>query len=129
MTRKEDFELAVRVVNEHFIEWRGMFEYPIELCSFAYYEGCGEKQCCSEILERQTPIILVGELVRRADFEIIKPGRNWVINHRKIGDVSSKDIGEGTWYFDDDKCSCSVKGISFGEICANSFGRLYDQGH
>lgn len=81
--QNEKYELAVREVKTHFSEWQDKFEHPIELCSFAYYEGCGEKECCSDILERNTPIILVGELVRRTGFELVKGGREWVISHKK----------------------------------------------
>lgn len=48
---------------------------------------------------------------------------------QKIGSVSAKDIKDGKWYFDEDNSNNKIQNLSFGEICANSFDKLYQQRH
>ena len=119
-------EKANQEIREHFKEWLYMFDNPLGLCAFAYYEGCGSRECCREILERCTPVVLYGALVERANFEVISNSENWILYHKKIGEICYSEIKKGKWYFDEDKIGESIDKLSDGEICAYSFEKLYE---
>ena len=124
----ETINNAIREVQEHFHEWKSMSFNPIELCSFAYYEGCGSKDCCSEILEKYTPTILLNQLISSAGFVVLSGSPEWILEHPRVGKVSYSDIAEGKWYSDDDQ-HLPISHLSNGEIFANSFEKLFEASH
>jgi hypothetical protein len=68
-------ETLVRLRN-HYHQWPEYGEDYLDLVKFAFYENCGNSDCCGRLLAEATPIALGNELVN-------KHGFSWVMTHRE----------------------------------------------
>ncbi len=64
-------EILARLRN-HYHQWPEYGENYLELVRFAYYENCGNSECCGLLLAEAAPIALGNELV-------VKHGFTWVM--------------------------------------------------
>jgi hypothetical protein len=70
-SEKSRITRVLRRLREHFHEWPGYGGREHELIAFAYYEGCGDSECCGALLTEAAPIALGAELVARHGFRWI----------------------------------------------------------
>jgi hypothetical protein len=90
---------VLRRLREHFHEWPGYEGHEHDLVGFAYYEGCGDRPCCGDILAEAAPVALGAELVARHGFAwaSLGPGRLAVTHPALAGPVDLAALEGGAW--------------------------------
>jgi hypothetical protein len=68
-------EMLARLRN-HYHQWPEYGEDYLDLVRFAFYENCGNSDCCGQLLAEAAPIALGNELVT-------KHGFTWVMRQRE----------------------------------------------
>lgn len=83
-----EIQASLARFREHFKQWSHQTGKEWYLADFAYYEGCGQDECCVDILKKCAPLALGQTLVHDYGFEwcMIEHG-----NDPKIG-VNHPDI-------------------------------------
>jgi hypothetical protein len=127
----EYIERTLEDIKEHYKEWVNTYSpIPLDLCQFAYYEQCEEKECCKEILKRGSPIALGSELVSKGVCEWVKFNGELALKHKNLGILTFKEISKGAWFSEEGQpeeyWTELMKKMSPGEIIANSFDKLVD---
>ncbi|MCD6049480.1 MAG: hypothetical protein K0Q55_883 [Verrucomicrobia bacterium] len=79
-----------RELHAHFHEWSQNYQrQEHDLIAFAYYEGCGNTTCCSDILSRAAPLALGQKLVAENGFAwiMVRAENVWhyAIVHLEVG--------------------------------------------
>ena len=125
----EYIERTLLKIKEHYKGWVDSYSSnPLDLCQFAYYEGCDVKECCRKLLKEGAPIALGSALVKEGVCDWISVNDRLALQHKSLGALTFDKIATGEWFSDDDqpeeywpKLRASM---SEGEIIVNSFNRL-----
>ena len=125
---KSNIFTTLAELREHFKEWKETHPNPLDLCAFAYYEGCSGTECCNQILELAAPLALGNELVNKVDYSWVKIDGKVGLSHPNTGPITINTIKTGKWYspedLDDDDIEEVLGQCSPGEICIDPFRKL-----
>jgi hypothetical protein len=66
-------------LRDHYHQWPEYGDDYLELIKFAFYENCGDSDCCGKLLAEAAPIALGNELVTKHGFSWImtQPDHEW----------------------------------------------------
>jgi len=89
-------------LREHFSQWPEYHGDPFALVWFAFYEGCGDSDCCRTILGEASPLALAFRLERRHGFDWVMVNRDgaWLhaVTHPKLdAPIVLGDLDDGSW--------------------------------
>jgi hypothetical protein len=110
---KASITRTLRRLREHFHEWPHYEGHEHDLIEFAYYEGCGDTECCGDLLAKAAPFALGKELVARHGFQwvMITSGRSWrygVAHPALDRPIDLASLEDGSWNdeeYDEPPCS------------------------
>lgn len=95
-------------LRQHFHEWADWPGDPHWIIGFAYYEGCGDRDCCREVIGRAAPFALGQRLVERHGFTWTMlgdaPPRRYAVTHpQHDAPIALDSLETGDWVDPDDE--------------------------
>jgi hypothetical protein len=93
---------VLRRLRDHFHEWPCPKGYEYKLMAFAYYEGCGDSECCRELLAEAAPFAVGQELVTHHGFRWVMIGARrssrYGVEHPALDrPIDLASLQDGSW--------------------------------